>query len=425
MKKLLYILTFFSLACCSLISCSPEEDDIFSESAANRMTDKLAEYGQLLASAHNGWKMEYFSDNEQLNGGRTFLMHFGSGDSVTMAGDMADPTFRSTSLYSLIADAGPVLSFNSYNSLFHDFSEPKGSANTEGYGGDYEFTFMEATDSRIVLKGKKSGNRIILTRMAEDQDWTAYLENLSDIEIKSICGRYRVYIDGKERLVIQNADRNFVIPDTVDGIPGVVNVGFLYTPEGIKTYKPMEIYGAKVQNFTWDATTESLVSKEGGTEVRLEAFPYSYQVAYDEYPGEWVMKYDDGSGNNFVKNVTISVKKYGESFTLSGLRYDLILNYNKLGGYVYLNHQYVGMYQDYFMFICLSGDGYYTWDTGVMYAGIWDEQPGDMNIVFMDNGSWNHKVDGALLYAFSSQEAGGNNGVGSLERYMNITMTKK
>ena len=55
MKKLLYILTFFSLACCSLISCSPEEDDIFSESAANRMTDKLAEYGQLLASAHNGW----------------------------------------------------------------------------------------------------------------------------------------------------------------------------------------------------------------------------------------------------------------------------------------------------------------------------------------------------------------------------------
>ncbi len=425
MKKLLYILTFFLLACCSLISCSPEEDDIFSESAANRMTDKLAEYGQLLASAQNGWKMEYFSDNEQLFGGRTFLMHFGSGDSVTMAGDMADPDYRSTSLYSLIADAGPVLTFNSYNSLFHDFSEPKGSMNTEGYGGDYEFTFMEATDNRIVLKGKKSGNRIVLTRMAEDEDWTAYLESLSDIEIKSICGRYRVFLDGKERLVIQNADRNFVIPDTVDGIPGVVNVGFLYTPEGIKTYKPMDIYGVKVQNFNWDATTESLVSKEGGTEVRLEALPYSYQVAYDEFPGEWVMTYDDGTGKNYIKDVTISVKKYGESFTLSGLLYDITLNYNKLNGYVYLNHHYVGIYEDYFMFICPSGGGYYTWDTGVMYAGIWDEQPGNMHIVFMDNGSWSRDVEGVLLFAFSSEEATGDNGIGSLERYMNITLTKK
>lgn len=80
------------------------------------------------------------------------------------------------SLFSIKKDIGPTLNFDTYNSLFHYFSDSdiSGGAGTgKGYEGDYEFLLRSHTENEIVLRGKKTKNIIRMTRLAEDA--TPYL----------------------------------------------------------------------------------------------------------------------------------------------------------------------------------------------------------------------------------------------------------
>lgn len=45
-------------------SCSREEDDIWSQSAAERLEAAKSEYHKILCSAPNGWEMYYFADGD-------------------------------------------------------------------------------------------------------------------------------------------------------------------------------------------------------------------------------------------------------------------------------------------------------------------------------------------------------------------------
>ena len=50
-------------------ACSPEEDDIFSDSSANRADAAIAADMQVLTGAANGWLMEYYPEASQMYGG--------------------------------------------------------------------------------------------------------------------------------------------------------------------------------------------------------------------------------------------------------------------------------------------------------------------------------------------------------------------
>lgn len=56
-------------------------------------------------------------------------------------------------MYTLKHENGILLSFDTYNRIFHQFSDPQSDG--IGFGGDYEFYVMEHTSDHIVLKGKR------------------------------------------------------------------------------------------------------------------------------------------------------------------------------------------------------------------------------------------------------------------------------
>ena len=206
MKKFLNIslLSILALASLSLTSCKNEVEDIFEDDAVIRLDNKKAEYVQILTDTEKGnrWQMEYFSNTEEP--GYIYLMTFYKDGSVKISGSnkwinyvqsgqRTKPAFGSAmSMWDVIADNGPVLSFNTYNPYFHLFADPydipsSGSAasdrdiNETGYGheGDYEFDIMNYSGDTLYLVGKKYELSMIMTRVKEkEKEDEAYMNEV-------------------------------------------------------------------------------------------------------------------------------------------------------------------------------------------------------------------------------------------------------
>lgn len=90
-------------------------------------------------------------------GGYNVLMSFTAEGEVTVSADITDPSAKSTSLYRLKEQAGPTLTVDTYNEIFHFFSDPASGVGTTGLGmeGDYEFTIQSATPEQVVMRGKR------------------------------------------------------------------------------------------------------------------------------------------------------------------------------------------------------------------------------------------------------------------------------
>lgn len=178
-----------------LTSCSPsEEKDIFDQNASERLSNTIQSYKDILVDQGGKWAMQYFTTEDEP--GFVYLMTFQENGSVTISGnnkyiskltlaDSEDPSYGSeTSLYDVIGDDGPVLTFNTYNTYFHIFSTPEDIPGTDtdetGYGhnGDYEFDLMKYSGDTIYLEGKKHGADCIMTRLASDIDDQTYLNEV-------------------------------------------------------------------------------------------------------------------------------------------------------------------------------------------------------------------------------------------------------
>ena len=183
MKKL-YKMLYMAAAVLLAAACSPEEDDIFSDSSANRADAAIAADMQVLTGAANGWLMEYYPEASQMYGGYNILLSFSEDGRVTGAGDIvSDPTATATSVFIVKQSAGIVLSFDTYNEIFHFFSDPgnsNGGGNGYGLEGDYDFLILEATPQQVRLKGKNSGSYAVLTPMEGDRD--AYIHEVQAAE---------------------------------------------------------------------------------------------------------------------------------------------------------------------------------------------------------------------------------------------------
>ena len=60
MKKNIMLYLLMALVCFGLQSCLFQEEDYFDDSSANRATEEGKQQSELLESASNGWRMEYY-----------------------------------------------------------------------------------------------------------------------------------------------------------------------------------------------------------------------------------------------------------------------------------------------------------------------------------------------------------------------------
>lgn len=421
-KHLLFMIPFFLLQ-----SCVEDEENIFGSSASDRMSEALSEYETVLTGAPNGWIMEYYPEEDHSIGGYTFLCSFNSSGEVIVASEISTSNFllgdKVTSLYKLISDQGPVLSFDTYNEIFHYFSQPS-SSDVNGYSGDYEFVFTSVTPELIVMKGKKHNNKIIMTPLAEGHDWTTYLQSIYDIADDSGYGSYKLYINGQEAGSVSQTERAFSFGYKSGDEIVTVSESFIYTTTGLKLYDPLTIGGVTIEHFDWNSPNKTFTCTDNGVNASLVVdLPDNY-ISYSDYIGTWTLLYKDANGGDLTTEISISQNIKNKSLLVSGLLYDIIMDYNMGTGTVEITTQYVGTIESFIVRLCpwSISAGYLTWSNGVGMVGNWAGESGNIKITFSDNGQWDNIVDSFLFYAFNVD----GSTVGTVSRIRHLTsMTKK
>ncbi len=234
MKKFFSVSILLVLAL-AYTSCSPsEEDDLFDKSAAERLNEASALYSSRLMASPNGWAMQLYPTNENeypYGNGYLLLCRFNADHSVNVSMDnvFSDNKYlEDTSLWEVLTDNGPVLSFNSHNKCIHAFSDPEdlpftGTSDVEnietgtGCGGDYEFIIVDAPAdaSYMMLKGKKRGAYNLLTPVEEGVTYASYLADVKSFQ-KTMFSENAPTFN-----VIHFGDSIYKMTGANDGIPNI------------------------------------------------------------------------------------------------------------------------------------------------------------------------------------------------------------
>ena len=270
MKKFIIILLTLPLIA---TSCLKDDEDKFDKSASERMKEYLDNTSKVLSAAPNGWLVDYYPEL-QYGGIRMYMKFDATTNTVVIASEAGAADASEESYYSFGEDYGPTLNFDTENSLFHYYSQPYGLVGEDntGWGGDYEFIIMSVEKDKVVLRGKKTQNDIILTPAAT-ADWasefTAYWNAANKMDE---MGSYQLVIGSKSYLISREIatkggvnvyrTRHFTINSTP-----AVSVAYIYTPTGIKFYEPLTIDGVTISEMTWqdgefvDAKTGSKITE--------------------------------------------------------------------------------------------------------------------------------------------------------------------
>lgn len=227
MKKIFRISALLMILPLVATSCfKMEEDDLFEKSAAERLNAKAGEYADILTAQGGKWQMEYYANDYMP--GFVYIMTFRNDGTVRVAGEnvyigAVDKANGSTEMkygyddsqWDIITDNGPVLSFSSYNKYFHLFSRPDDFLNTSngtgndgrGMEGDYEFILLKYSGDTLYLKGKKREMELLMTRLPEDTDDKAYLDQVvanANKFFSSLIPRVFLTYPNGDRYVITN-----------------------------------------------------------------------------------------------------------------------------------------------------------------------------------------------------------------------------
>lgn len=401
------MLALLLLGACSL----HEEDNFFDDSSANRISEALKSYKEILVAPENGWVMAYYPAGNQVYGGYNMLVSFNEDGSVKVASELYQSDDYVTSLYTLKQSAGPVLTFDSYNEIMHLFSEPEG-----GLGGDYEFTIMSATSDKVVMSGTKTRNMIVLTPMPSEQTWDNYLENVVKVQDDIFLGSFRMIVNGKVVGTVMQDYNVFTLTYIESGDKS--NIPFVYTPDGLKLYEPIVIDGVTISTFRADVPNVSFICKDDAVDAKLEAFyPEGYRF-YDQLVGTY---------NMGTKTVRVAANPDGKTYTLTGF-YSLSTvqaEYVRTMGTLSINVQSVGMALGYYAHLCVwnTSSGSLTWAEGYGMTGV-NSVDDPLTISFVDNGAWGES-DSFIVYAFSGLPPVNSNAVGTLERIVAPVMVKQ
>ncbi len=295
MKKIFkYALALAALSVLAT-SCKNDEDMIFDSSAAERTDEAIADYSALLSRDGGKWIMEYFASEDER--GQVFAMTFSSDGSVDIAAsnNVNGYTYQSeNSLWSIKADDGVIISFDTYNPVFHVFSEPQGS-NDGGHGGDYEFLIIRASEdgNTLELKGKRNRLPIMMYRMSADTDLEAIVRGNAD-------AAQNMFSSAIDHLIITTADGyQFTVLDAPYGVLGIyptdgdaitqtVYGSILFTSSGIRFIEPFEVAtadGGKVYTF-YQFTLQpdgSLLQTDGYGSSIIAADALSYLFSFQNW----------------------------------------------------------------------------------------------------------------------------------------------
>lgn len=151
-------LVIIGLLAATFAACSRDEESLFDKPAAIRAQEAIENAFDVLTSQEVGWEMAYFPNLEVSAKGYNMVLKFKKNGNVSVTAKNSATTANkiltdTASTWAVKSDYGPILTFDTYNDVFHAFSDPKEDG--AGHLGDYEFLILKATPDLVLLKGKK------------------------------------------------------------------------------------------------------------------------------------------------------------------------------------------------------------------------------------------------------------------------------
>lgn len=289
MKKTFYILLYL-VAAAMITACTHEEEDLFDSSSATRADATVKANLEVLTGAANGWLLEYYPQAQKSYGGYNILLSFNEDGTVEVAGENADADVVVKSLFSVKQSAGVMLSFDTYNEIFHFFSDPSDPAGAGGSGngmeGDFDFLILDATPEKVVLKGKKTGVVLTMTPLAEDVVWKELLGNVKKADRKYSSFVAYEYTESDFSATIFVSYHNMSITYTENDNSITVKAPYIVTSEGkIKFYEPLVLNGKTIEELEYklDEKYGTFVPTNGVAAIFTPIYPLNYQLAH----GDW------------------------------------------------------------------------------------------------------------------------------------------
>lgn len=382
-----------------LSACSLHDDtELFGEPAAERLEKNVAADKTLLESAANGWELHMWTGKDYSGGGYTYFMKF-ANDKVTVSSDIAPANMKTTSSYDVISDQGPVLTVNTYNEVFHYLAEPS-MDDDDGEQQDYEFVIMRTTNDSIYLRGKKWGNHMVMTRVAESTSWEDEINKIQQMDE----GLMRTFslVEGNDTLggVSLGDDRILTYTDK----SGYKKIPYYVSTKGITLLQPLEVNGNALQELNYDADDMSL-NPDGATAqgVKLSVkLPKNY-MKYSEFAGDYNMTTYWGASKLTLHLVPAGD---GKTYLLKGMNanFDLTLTYDKTSGTLSLNTQHLIDMGDKQVWLCgwnAFGEGYLTWSTDAGMIVSRDTNEAGTVLKFEPNDYVGLTTDSFILVLFS------------------------
>lgn len=391
-------------------SCLKDQEDLFDKDASLRLQAAMEEADKAFNNSENGWLFEYYPEENQSYGGYALTVKFADGK-ATVGSELAPGKFEE-SLYKMTNDNGPVLSFDSYNSLMHFFSTPS-SSNYEAYHGDFEFVVDSVGEDAIKVHGKRWGSVVYFRKLNESAE--KYLEKVTEVSdnfvvtglkgnigTQSITGT--VDLDSR-RVDIVNADSTYEQSEA-----------FTFTDKGIRFYEPFDVDGEQLSELAYDAATNVFTGvTSSGTAVSIQGTLPADYAPYSLFAGDYTLYYwpaqeDDGSISYATADVTLTPNSDGTGYVLSGLNDNFTLNltYNKSKGCLELNSQIIGKIGSNNVWLCawaIRGGGNLTWATQAGMVTVWNQDKEHPQFGFNTNAYVGLVTDSFILWMI---DAGGN-----------------
>lgn len=287
----IFLLTLVALASVTMVSCKNETEEIFDQDAITRLANAKQYFTDILTDQGGKWKMEYYANGDEP--GYVYVMTFRNNGSVTISGEnkwisQLNPdgsTYGSeTSLWDVITDNGPVLTFNSYNKYFHLFADPDDITDPEalddsdtdetgiGHEGDYEFDLMKYSGDTLYMSGKKYGINVIMTRLDGSIDDREYMDQTvaqADSFFKKVIPQVYLNLPNGKRWVVKDGYTSILTmyPEGSDSITTAEKHNVIITLDGLSFMNPNTFDGYTVQFFDRQADGSLLCRNDHQTTI--------------------------------------------------------------------------------------------------------------------------------------------------------------
>ena len=288
-KKIFLTLPAFMMATALTTSCSFEQDEYFDESASLRVTHQNENIKNRLveqsAADKNGWVIQYFvagTDDYNFEGFNLFG-RFYDDNKVTLASNHrflrdgnANKYTEHTSVYQMLAEEGPILSFNTWNDILSVFADPVDPSqapksivnNGEGMFGDHNLVFHSMDDAQILFRGER--HRAEVRFIPCDRPWEEYMdavtENKNHIATSKLTSYY--VTDGVDTMYFSGLNKGvFIYGERIVDPLKKKTLSCVFTPNGFRINHVDSLGENGFQEFTLAEDNSKLLSEDGKTEV--------------------------------------------------------------------------------------------------------------------------------------------------------------